>query len=80
MSDKWERPPPKLVRGKSYFIYFIIGLFLGGLIVFWLVGGLIGFLLFLIIIVSIVIVSVWWVITSLFPPRAPSTTAHQPAG
>ena len=68
MSDKWEKPPPKLVRGKRkfprYFIYLIIGLFLGGLIVSWLVGGLIGFWLFLIIILSIVIVSVWWVITS----------------
>jgi hypothetical protein len=68
MSDKWEKPPPKLVKGKRkrprYFIYFIIGLFLGEIIMWAIAGGILGFWLFLIILLSIVMVSIWWVITS----------------
>jgi fatty acid desaturase len=43
MSAEWEKPPPKLVRGKRKFprwlIYLIIGVYLGGVASTWGVVG-----------------------------------------
>ena len=76
MSDEWEKPPPQLVREKRkfplrYLIFFIVGLYVGGVIVAWAVAGkqfpiydFLEFWLFLVIILSIILVWTWWVTTS----------------
>lgn len=72
MSNEWEKPPPKLVKGKRkfphYFIYLIICLYLGGVISTWAVAGrwfpielILILWLFPIVFISIVFALTWWV-------------------
>jgi hypothetical protein len=71
MTDEWERPPPKLVRGKRkfprYFIYLIIGLYFGAVIVTWAVAGkqlpidvILEAWLLLIAFLALALMCVWW--------------------
>ena len=75
MSDEWERPPPKLVRGKRkfpwYLIFLIIGLYLGGVIVWWAVARkqlpidfILGGWFIVTVILAMGLLLSWWVITS----------------
>jgi hypothetical protein len=72
MSEEWEKPPPKLVRGKRkfprWFTYLIIGTYFGGVASTW---GIVGqwipidaimiFWLFPVFFLAIVVGLLWWV-------------------
>ena len=73
MSDEWEKPPPRLVRGKRkfprFFIYLIIGLYFAGVVFTWAVAGrwlpidaILILWIFPIIFLSIIFALTWWVI------------------
>ncbi len=77
MSEEWKRPPPKLVRGKRkfprYFIYLLLGIFIGGVAGTWAIfsGTGIGRLipiefimlvwLALVAFIAVAFALLWWV-------------------